>query len=109
MARRHQLPPAVLEPTFVELAQQGMVTRTADQLALTDRGEQEITRVVGSFRHWLAEQLADWDTDPDHPLEPQIAAALSDISRRMLEHADQRPSALVAATASPPGPQDDTP
>ena len=105
MARRHQLPPAVLEPTFIELSRQGMVTRTADQLALTDRGEQEITRVVASFRHWLAAQLSDWDTDPEHPLEPQIAAALSDLSRRMLEQADQRPSALVAATASSPAPE----
>ena len=102
MARRHQLPPAVLEPTFAELTQQGMVTRTADQLALTDRGEAEITRVLGSFRHWLAQQLSDWDTDPDHPLEPQIAAALTDISRRMLDHADQRPPALAAVTAGPP-------
>ena len=101
MARHHQLPAAVLEPTFVELAGQGMVTRTADQLALTDRGEQEIDRVVGSFRHWLTEQLADWDTDPAHPLEPQIGAALSDISRRMLQHAEHRPPALTAVAGAP--------
>jgi hypothetical protein len=99
MARRHHLPSAVLEPTFAELGGQGMVTRSADTLDLTAAGESEVERVVGSFRAWLVDQLADWDWDPTHPPEQEIGAALQDISRRLLQHHDEHrvPPALAAA------------
>ncbi len=98
IARRHHLPSAVLEPTMSELAQQGMVVRTGDALVLTDAGENEVGRVIGAFRGWLAEQLADWEDGPD---SREIGAALSDISRQLLHHHDEHhlPPALAPAAA----------
>jgi EmrB/QacA subfamily drug resistance transporter len=86
MARRHHLPAAVLEPTFSELAAQHMITRDGDELDLTEAGEGEVGRVLGAFRGWLAEQLSDWEEGPD---SAQIGAALSDISRKLLQHHDE--------------------
>jgi EmrB/QacA subfamily drug resistance transporter len=107
MARRHHLPSAVLEPTFAELARQGMVVRSADALDLTASGESEVDRVIGSFKTWLVAQLADWDSDPAHPGpgEPEIGAALDDISRRLLQHHDEHrvPPALAAAAPETAG------
>jgi EmrB/QacA subfamily drug resistance transporter len=97
MARRHHLPTVVLEPTFSELSKQQMVTRDGDALELTDAGEQEVGRVLAAFRGWLAEQLADWEDGPD---SVQIGAALSDISRKLLQHHDEHrlPPSLAPAT-----------
>jgi EmrB/QacA subfamily drug resistance transporter len=86
MARRHHLPAAVLEPTFEELAAQRMITREGDTLELTTDGEREVGRVLSAFRGWLAEQLSDWEDGPD---SDQIAAALTDISRQLLQHHDE--------------------
>jgi EmrB/QacA subfamily drug resistance transporter len=107
MARRHHLPTAVLEPTFAELAGQGMIVRSADALDLTPSGESEVDRVIGSFKTWLVAQLADWDSDPAHPGpgEREIGAALDDISRRLLQHHDEhRVPAVLAAAAPEPTP-----
>jgi EmrB/QacA subfamily drug resistance transporter len=97
MARRHHLPAAVLEPTFSELAEHRMITRDGDALELTDAGEHEVGRVLEAFRGWLAEQLSDWEDGPD---SAQIGAALSDISRKLLQHHDEHrvPPSLAPAT-----------
>ncbi len=96
MARRHHLPAIVLEPTFSELAEQRMVTRDGDTLELTDAGEHEVARVLEAFRGWLAQQLSDWEDGPD---AAQIGAALSDISRKLLQHHDDHrvPPSLAPA------------
>jgi EmrB/QacA subfamily drug resistance transporter len=96
MARRHHLPAAVLEPTFAQLAGQGMITRDDDELELTTQGETEVERVIGSFKTWLVAQLADWGPRPD---QDEIGAALDDISRRLLQHHDEHrvPPALAPA------------
>jgi EmrB/QacA subfamily drug resistance transporter len=97
MARRHHLPAAVLEPTFSELTEQRMVTRDGDALELTDAGAHEVARVLEAFRGWLADQLSDWEDGPD---SAQIGAALSDISRKLLQHHDEHrvPPSLAPAT-----------
>jgi EmrB/QacA subfamily drug resistance transporter len=97
MARRHHLPAAVLEPTFTQLAEQRMITRQGDALELTDAGEREVGRVLAAFRGWLAEQLADWEHGPD---PAQIGGALSDISRKLLQHHDEHhlPPSLAPAS-----------
>jgi EmrB/QacA subfamily drug resistance transporter len=101
MARRHHLPAAVLEPTFTELAGQGMIVRSDDSLELTGDGETEVERVIGSFKAWLVAQLADWGSDPAHPGpdSTEIGAALDDISRRLLQHHDEHrvPPSLAPA------------
>jgi EmrB/QacA subfamily drug resistance transporter len=97
MARRHHLPAVVLEPTFSELTEQRMITRDGDALQLTETGEHEVSRVLAAFRGWLAEQLSDWEDGPD---SAQIGAALSDISRKLLQHHDEHhmPPSLAPAT-----------
>ncbi len=100
IAHRHRLPSAVLEPTFDELSGQGMVARADDSLELTSQGQAEVDRVAAAFRHWLAEQLADWDEDSDGPDEDQIGAAMDRISRRMLEHDDRAERPVIAAGAA---------
>ena len=96
IARRHHLPAAVLAPTFSELGSQGLIEQTDGELALTDTGESEVNRVIGSFRGWLTEQLSDWENGPD---SAEIGAALDDISRRLLQHHDEHrlPAALAPA------------
>ena len=98
IARRHHLPSVVLEPTFAELSDQRMITRDGDALELTDAGEQEVSRVLSAFRGWLAGQLSDWEDGPD---SAQIGAALSDISRKLLQHHDEHqvPPSLAPAAA----------
>ena len=91
IAHRHRLPASVLEPTFAELAEQGMVTRSHGTLALTPAGQAEVDRVIAALRHWLTEQLADWGEGSDHPDESEIGAALSSISRRLLQHDEDTP------------------
>jgi MFS family permease len=97
MAHRHHLPSAVLEPTFAELAAQRMIARQGDTLELTEAGENEVGRVLAAFRGWLAAQLSDWEDGPD---SAQIAAALSDISRKLLQHHDEHrlPPSLAPAS-----------
>jgi EmrB/QacA subfamily drug resistance transporter len=96
MARRHHLPAVVLEPTFSELLHQQMITREGSALDLTDAGEREVGRVIAAFRGWLAGQLADWEDGPD---SAQIGEALSDISRKLLQHHDEHhvPPSLAPA------------
>ncbi len=97
MAHRHHLPAVVLEPTFSELSAQHMITREGDGLELTDAGEREVGRLIAALRGWLAAQLADWEDGPD---SAQIAPALSDISRKLLQHHDEHrvPPSLAPAT-----------
>ena len=103
MARGHRLPPEVLEPTFAELERSGMISRDADELDLTETGEQEVSRVLGAFRGWLVTQLADWEGGPD---SEQIGTALGDISRQLLHHHDAQrlPPSLRPVPAHEPAP-----
>ncbi|HEY3773897.1 MAG TPA: MDR family MFS transporter [Solirubrobacteraceae bacterium] len=97
MARRHHLPAVVLEPTFSQLTEQRMITRNGNALEFTDAGEHEVARVLAAFRGWLGEQLSDWEYGPD---SAEIGAALSDISRKLLQHHDEHrvPPSLAPAT-----------
>ena len=94
IARRHHLPADVLEPTFTTLSDGGVIERSADELALTDRGEAEVDRVIGSFRDWLTGELSDWEPGADGVDgvdAAQVGAALDDISRRLLHDRDEPP------------------
>ena len=99
IARWHRLPAAVLEPTFGQLASEGMILRSNGSLTLTAAGQTEVDHLTKAMRAWLAEQLADWNQAPD---EKQIGQALDRIARRMLDHDEDhgRPPQLATATAS---------
>ena len=94
IAAHHRLPAAVLEPTFEQLAGQGMVLRSNGTLTLTPRGQAEVELVLAALRHWLSEQLADWEHPPE---EAEIGQAMTRISRRMLEHDEDHRPQLVGA------------
>lgn len=97
IARWHRLPAAVLEPTFGQLASQGMIVRANGSLTLTPAGQTEVGQLTRAMRAWLVEQLADWNQSPD---DQQIARALDRIARRMLDDdGDGRPPQLAAAAA----------
>ena len=102
IARWYRLPAAVLEPTFQELASQGMVARSNGSLTLTPAGRKQGEQLVNALRAWLVEQLADWELNP---ADEQINRALDHIARRMLndDETDSRPRQLTAATPAPAG------
>jgi hypothetical protein len=79
------------------LTEQRMITRIGNALEFTDAGEHEVARVLAAFRGWLGEQLSDWEYGPD---SAEIGAALSDISRKLLQHHDEHrvPPSLAPAT-----------
>jgi hypothetical protein len=97
IARWYRLPAAVLEPTFEQLASQGMVARSSGSLTLTPAGRTQGEQLVRALRAWLVEQLADWEMNP---ADEQINRALDHIARRMLndDETDSRPPRLAAAT-----------
>ncbi|MGH2884662.1 MAG: MFS transporter, partial [Solirubrobacteraceae bacterium] len=90
IADYHRLPAAVLEPTFDELAADGMITRANGTLTLTSAGQAEAEGLAAAVRAWLHEQLADWDQDPD---EQQLTEALRRIARRILTDESDQPGA----------------
>ncbi len=98
IARWYRLPAAVLEPTFEQLAGEGMVARSNGSLTLTPAGQAEGARLTQALRAWLVEQLADWKLNPDNE---QIDGALDHIARRMLndDETDSGQPQLAAATA----------
>ncbi len=98
IARWYRLPAAVLEPTFEQLAGQGMAARSNGSLTLTPAGQTEARLLIKAMRAWLVEQLADWKLNPDNE---QIDRALDHVARRMLndDETDVRQAQLVAATA----------
>jgi EmrB/QacA subfamily drug resistance transporter len=98
IARWYRLPAAVLEPTFEQLASQGMAARSNGSLTLTPAGQTEGERLANALRAWLVEQLADWELNPD---DGQINRALDHIARRMLndDETDNRLPQLAATTA----------
>lgn len=102
IARYHRLPAAVLEPTFDQLAADGMITRANGTLTLTAAGQGEAEGLAATLRAWLHEQLADWGQDPD---EQKLTEALRRIARRILADESDRPGKdpqpqVAAASAS---------
>ena len=101
IAWRHRLPSAVLEPTFQDLAEQGMITRSDGVLSLTAAGRSEVELLTGAIRSWLAEQLADWELGP---AVEEIGTAMRRIAERMLDHDDEAAGARrLAAIGAPAG------
>jgi hypothetical protein len=90
IADYHRLPTAVLQPTFDQLAADGMITRGNGTLTLTNAGQAEADGLAATVRAWLHEQLADWGQDPD---EQQLTEALRRIARRILTDESDRPGA----------------
>ena len=64
-------------------------------LRLTQRGQDEIGKVITAMRAWLAEELSDWDVD-----DAQLNAALGDLATRFVEESPEL-TPQPAASRSP--------
>jgi len=84
ISRRYQLPAAVLEPAFADATRRGYLVGTDGGLRLTQRGQDEIGKVIAAMRAWLAEELSDWDVD-----DAQLNAALGDLATRFVEESPE--------------------
>jgi len=84
ISRRYQLPAAVLEPAFADATRRGYLVGTDGGLRLTQRGQDEIGKVITAMRAWLAEELSDWDVD-----DAQLNAALGDLATRFVEESPE--------------------
>ena len=88
-----ELPPAVLEPAFADATRHGYLVATDGGLQLTERGQDEIGKIITAMRAWLAEELSDWGVD-----DAALAAALGDLATRFVEESPEltaEPSALA--------------
>ena len=84
ISRRYQLPAAVLEPAFADATRRGYLVGADGGLRLTQRGQDEIGKVITAMRAWLAEELSDWDVD-----DAQLNAALGDLATRFVEESPE--------------------
>ncbi|GIF22418.1 EmrB/QacA subfamily drug resistance transporter [Actinoplanes tereljensis] len=57
IAKRHRVPPEVLEPVFDDLVRDGYATRDGSRVALTPAGDEQVDRVRHAFREWLDANL----------------------------------------------------
>ena len=62
----------------------GYLVGTDGGLRLTQRGQDEIGKVITAMRAWLAEELSDWDVD-----DAQLTAALGDLATRFVEESPE--------------------
>jgi hypothetical protein len=87
--------PEVLEPVYEKAFALGIIEFDGPRIYLTDRGNEESTRIKAAWRSWLCSRIDDWDcANPgDRALLDQ---ALDDIASKLLDESD-RPEMLTAA------------
>jgi EmrB/QacA subfamily drug resistance transporter len=92
VAERHRLPSAVIAPAFARAREDGFLTGPDDDLELTPKGSEQVTRVVTAWREWLSAKVADWETGGpvdgalDGPVgDEALRSALAAMARRMVE------------------------
>jgi hypothetical protein len=95
IAGRVHVPPSVLRPAFDETRRAGFIAGGEEALTLTDLGNEEIEKFVGTTRAWLTDQMADWGIE-DHALE----AALREMARQFVDQDAELYSAPVPVGAS---------
>ncbi|MFB7718036.1 MDR family MFS transporter [Nocardia sp. NPDC056100] len=94
IAKTHWVPPELVEPVFEKTQREGLVRRDGDELSLTDRGMREVDTVHTAWKHWLENQLDDWDlTDPKE--RALFDQSIDNIATKLLDEADY-PDALPA-------------
>jgi predicted MFS family arabinose efflux permease len=89
---RLRVPHGVLTSFFDEIVQEGYLTRTGDQLELTEGGSLAVKAVVDAWAAWLSEELSS-------PVEDErVRAALQRIARRILVEEPRGPRLSESAT-----------
>ena len=85
------MPPGVLRPFFRDIVTAGYLTRADDGvLALTERGQAEVGRVVAAWRAWLMGELRGWleEHEVDSEQRREVEEALGRITLRLVREAD---------------------
>ncbi len=68
------------------------------EVRLTQRGQDEMDKVVTALRAWLAEELADWGAD-----DALLSEALGDLATRFVEESPElTPGPIGALTTGRP-------
>jgi hypothetical protein len=81
----------VLRPFFRDIATAGYLTRDDDGvLALTERGQAEVGKVVAAWKAWLMGELRGWleDHEVNSDQRRQVEEALGRITLRLVREAD---------------------
>ncbi|MFF2557685.1 MDR family MFS transporter [Nocardia sp. NPDC058058] len=87
IAKTHWVPPELVEPVFEKTQREGLVRRDGDELSLTERGLREVDTVQTAWKHWLENQLDDWDlTDPKE--RALFDQSIDNIATKLLDEAD---------------------
>ena len=81
----YHLPPEVLAPAFEAAATNGYLTRQDGQLAVTEAGALEVSKLVTALKAWLADELADWGAD-----DPELSRALGDLASQFVNQDPQQ-------------------
>ncbi|MGW5109670.1 MDR family MFS transporter [Nocardia sp. NPDC004123] len=92
IARTHWIPVELIGPVYDKAEREGLLRRDGDQLALTDKGVQEVDRVRGAWKRWLETELTDWDST-DAADRVLLDQAIDNIATKLLDEAD-RPDVL---------------
>ncbi|MEC3920628.1 MDR family MFS transporter [Nocardia sp. CDC160] len=92
IARTHWIPAELIGPVYDKAVREGLLSRSGEELTLTDKGAREVDRVRGAWKRWLASQLTDWDSNDPRDRE-LLEQALDNIATKLLDEAD-RPDAL---------------
>jgi hypothetical protein len=85
------VPPGVLRPFFRDIVTAGYLTRADDGvLALTERGQAEVGRVVAAWKAWLMGELRGWleEHEVDSEQRREVEEALGRITLRLVREAD---------------------
>jgi Major Facilitator Superfamily len=97
IARSHDLPDAILQPTVRHCVEAGFLTSHGDELALTDSGRAEFERLAQAWGSWLQHELGDSeDTDMT---DEEFRTALRMASRELVT-TDSHEERTPAATSS---------
>lgn len=82
------VPPAVLEPVFDRLLEDGFVLRDGDTLSLTPAGQGQVDSLSAMIRRWLTDRLALSADFAEQPGNDEFEAALQRITDGVLVQRD---------------------
>jgi EmrB/QacA subfamily drug resistance transporter len=93
IAHRVHVPAPVLAPAFQTAQDDGFLAGDEAQLRLTDRGQEEIDRLVEQTRLWLVSELSDWGAGDD----AMLTQALTSMAKRFVDEDPGLPEERVPA------------
>ncbi|WP_027341637.1 MDR family MFS transporter [Hamadaea tsunoensis] len=97
IARSHDLPDAILEPSIRGCVAVGYLVRQDDDLTLTPAGQAEFDRIAAAWGEWLHGELGD--TPGDGPTDDEFRTALS-MAARELVTTDAHEERALSGTAA---------